>query len=129
MYYHDTYRGGMGIFFSVNLCCFGTKYDAKLEKKKNVLPSFILSTSPYIKIRRKLERTVHNAKNCALLACLAQRHSRSRPGAERIRQGEGRWSRPPKTALKRSGLTEKFQFRESHTEAETKKTPDQIPVP
>ena len=56
-------------------------------------------------------------------------HPRSRRGAERIRQGEGRWSRPPKTALERSNLTVKFQFRESHTEAETKKTPDQIPVP
>ena len=57
-------------------------------------------------------------------------HPCSRRGAERIRQGEGRWSRPPKTAHERSDLTEKFQSRESHTtEAETKKTPDQIPVP
>ena len=54
---------------------------------------------------------------------------RSRRGSERIRQDEGRWSRPPKTALERSDLTEKFQFRESHTEAETRKTPNQIPVP
>ena len=30
-------------------------------------------------------------------------------------------SRPPKTALERRDLTEKFQFRESHAEAETKK--------
>ena len=48
-------------------------------------------------------------------------YPRSHRGAERIRQGEGRWSFPPKTALERSDLTEKFQFRESHTEAETKK--------
>ena len=48
-------------------------------------------------------------------------HPRSRRGAERIRQGEGRWSRPPKTALERSDLTNKSQFRESHTKAETKK--------
>ena len=33
-------------------------------------------------------------------------YPRSRRGAERIRQGEGRWSRPPKTALERSYLTE-----------------------
>ena len=33
---------------------------------------------------------------------------RSRRGAERIRQGEGRWNLPPKTALERSDLTEKF---------------------
>ena len=54
---------------------------------------------------------------------------RSPQAAERIRQGERRWSRPPKTALERSDLTEKFQFRQSHTEAETEKTPAQIPVP
>ena len=34
-------------------------------------------------------------------------YPRSHRGAERIRRGEGRWSRPPKTALKRSDLTEK----------------------
>ena len=33
-------------------------------------------------------------------------YSRSRRGAERIRQGEGCWSRPPKTALEGSYLTE-----------------------
>ena len=48
---------------------------------------------------------------------------------ERIGQGEGRWSRPAKTTLERSDLTEKFQFRESHTEAETKKVLTKIPVP
>ena len=55
-------------------------------------------------------------------------HPRSSRGAERIRQDKGRWSRPSKTALERSNLTEKFQFQESHAEAETKKTPGQIPV-
>ena len=35
-------------------------------------------------------------------------HPRSRRGAKRIRQGERRWSRPPKTALERSDLTEKL---------------------
>ena len=48
-------------------------------------------------------------------------YPRSRRGAERIRQGEERWSRPPKTALERSDLTEKFQFQESHTEVDPKK--------
>ena len=56
-------------------------------------------------------------------------YPRSRRGAEGVRQGDGRWSRPPKTTLERSDSTEKFQFRESHTEADTKKTPDQIRVP
>ena len=55
-------------------------------------------------------------------------HPRPRRGAERTRQGEGRWSRPSKTALDRSDFTEKFQVRESHTEAETKKSSSPIPV-
>ena len=51
-------------------------------------------------------------------------HPRSRRGAERIRQGEGRRSRPSDTALERSDLSEKFQFRESHTEATVYGKPD-----
>ena len=70
--------------------------------------------------RSKYKRNAHFS-----LVSISPR-TRSRPGAERIRQGEGRLSRPPKTALARSDLTEKFMFRETHTEAETKKTPDQI---
>ena len=38
-------------------------------------------------------------------------------------QGEARCSLPLTTALERSDLTEKFLFRGSHTEAETKTTP------
>ena len=44
-----------------------------------------------------------------------------------MRQGQGRWSRLSKTVLKRSDLTEKFQFRAFHTEAETEKTLHRIP--
>ena len=72
-------------------------------------------------------RSKHKTSHFTRIALIL--HPRLRRGSERIRQGEGRWSRPPKTALERSDVTEKFQFRESHTEAETKKTPDQIPVP
>ena len=56
-------------------------------------------------------------------------HPRSRRGAERIGQGEGRSSRPSNTALERSNLTGKIQFQESHAETERTKTADQIPVP
>ena len=94
------------------------------------VPSFILSTSSYIKIktmpleeRSKLKKTAHFS-----LVSLSPR-PRARRGAARIRQGEGHWSRPPKTALEQSDLTEKLQFRESHTEPETIITADQIPVP
>ena len=62
------------------------------------------------------------------LVSLISPHPRSCRGAERIRQGEGRCSRPSKTALERSDLTEKFQFREPRTEAETKKNSWPIPV-
>ena len=51
-HYYDPYPAvPWGFFYSNNnIFCFGTKYDANSEK--NVLPIFILSTSPYIKIRR-----------------------------------------------------------------------------
>ena len=43
--------------------------------------------------------------------------------------GRGALEPPPEdAALERSNLTEKFQFRESHTEVEPKKSLDQIPV-
>ena len=70
-----------------------------------------------------------NTSFLQLLACLVSPHPRSHRGSERIRPGEGRWSRPPKTVLERSDLTEKFQFRESHTEAETKKLLTKSPSP
>ena len=53
--------------------------------------------------------------------------TRSRPGAERIRQGEGRLSRPPKTALERSHLTENSSPENRILRPRRKKTPDRIP--
>ena len=54
-------------------------------------------------------------------------HPRSRRGAERIRQGEGRWSRPPKTALEQSDLTEKFQFSFKPCRRQAKQTLESMP--
>ena len=70
-----------------------------------------------------------NTTFSALLACLAQPPSAftSRCGTDKA--GRGGLKPPPKAALERSNLTEKFQFRASYTEAETIKAPDQIPVP
>ena len=68
MHYYNTYSGTMGIFSTVNILCSGTKHDAG----NNVLPSFIISTSPNIKIRRITGEYRSNTKNCALLTCLAQ---------------------------------------------------------
>ena len=73
----------------------------------NVSPSFILSTSPYIKIRRNNWRAPFKIQNFARFSLVSLSiHPLSGRGAERIRQGEGRCSRPPKTALERSDLTE-----------------------
>ena len=75
-------------------------------------------------------------KNAHFLLVSLSVYPRSRRGAKRIRQGEGRWSRPPKTALDRIYLTEnsssenrrcqakqtvwrECQFRESQTPSET----------
>ena len=48
--------------------------------------------------------------------------TRSRPGAERIRQGEG-CLRPPEDGARTKRFDREIQLRESHTEAGTKKIP------
>ena len=52
---------------------------------------------------------------------------RSRQGAERIRQGEGRLSRPQKTALERSYLTWISSSANRILRPRRKKTPDRFP--
>ena len=54
-------------------------------------------------------------------------YPRSRRRAERIRQGEGRWSRPPKTALEPSYLTENSSSENRILRPRRKITPDRIP--
>ena len=66
-----------------------------------------------------------NKKTHFLLASLRV-YSRSRRGAERIRQGEGGWSRPPKTTLERSYLTEDSSFENRILRSRRKKTRDRI---
>ena len=93
------------------LCQFGNKR----------FPMCFRSSSAYICQGPKTPRayTVQKPNVASFSLVSLSPHTRSRPGAERIRQGEGRLSRPPKPAVHQSDLTEKFQFRESHTEAET----------
>ena len=55
--------------------------------------------------------------------------TRSRPGAERLRQGEGRLSRPPKTAFERSYSTGNSRSDNRILRPRRKKTPDRIPPP
>ena len=71
-------------------------------------------------------RPKYKKKN-ALLDCLAQRLSTARRGEERIRQGEGRRSRPPKTALERSYLTENSSSENRILRPRREKTTDRIP--
>ena len=94
-------------FFTGNIFCFGTKYDANLE----IMSCQVVCCQP-------LHTHVHQDPNNNWRVPFKIRfarfslvslsiHPRSRRGAERIRQGEGRWSRPPKTALERSDFTDK----------------------
>ena len=52
---------------------------------------------------------------------------RSRRGADRIRQGVGRLSRPPKTAFERSYLTENSSSANRILRPRRKKSPDRTP--
>ena len=52
---------------------------------------------------------------------------RSRRGGERTRQGEGRWSRPPKTAVEISYLTENSSSTNRILRPKRKETPERIP--
>ena len=93
----------------------------------NVFTCFICSISPHdVKIPKKSRAYRPKMQFFGTLSLISRSpHRRSRPYMERIRQGEGGWSRPSKTALEQSHLTEKFEVRESHTETETKKNPGQ----
>ena len=53
--------------------------------------------------------------------------TRSRPGVKRIRQAEGRLSRPPQTALERSYLTDNSSSENRILRPRRQKTPDRIP--
>ena len=97
----------------------GRTLDANLE----MLPlPMIYSFKPCICQDPRIDRayTAQNTNIFALLACLAQPPSAftSRCGTDKA--GRGTWGPPPEDALERSELAEKFQFRESHTEAQTK---------
>ena len=86
----------------------------------SILESITLSAG--VKIQPKARYFLVKIQHCSNFSLVSlSPHPRSCRGAEPIRQSEERWSRPPKTAIERSDLAEKFQFRESHTEAETNK--------
>ena len=77
--------------------------DANLE----MLPlDFFVQPGTYAKIQEWLGRIPPKIQQNTHFSLVSFRvYPRSRRGAERITQDEGRWSRPPKTALERSDLT------------------------
>ena len=120
---YDTYRGTMGIFFFSEYSLVWDKLWRQLGN--NWLAEFyginlFIHKDPKNNWRVPLK--IQNFAHFSLVSLSV--YTRSRRGAERIGQGKGRWSRPLKMALERSDSTEKFQFWESHTEAEKKKAPD-----
>ena len=82
------------------------------------------SSSAYAKIKKILGPEIQKLAHFSLVS-LSPR-TRSRPGAERIRQGEGRLSRPPRTALERSYLTENSSS-ENRILKPRRKAPERIP--
>ena len=89
---------------------------------------FFRSSSAYAKIQDYLGRIPPKIQEFAHFSLVSlSPPTRSRPGAERIRQGEGRLSHPPKTALERSYLTENSNSESRILRPRRKKTPDRIP--
>ena len=66
--------------------------------------------------------TAQNTKKTALLACLVQRLSAFTSRCRTDKAERGALEPPTEDAFERGDLTDKFQFRESHPEAETKKS-------
>ena len=112
----QTLRGGHEKSIAGTRCQFGIK--ANLENLPHVfLLKISIRQDP--KESSRLSPKIQNIGHFSLVSLSP--HTRLRPGTERIRQGEGRWSRPSKGAVERSDLTKKFEVRKSHAEAETKK--------
>ena len=65
--------------------------------------------------------TARNTKFCALLACLAQPTYPIPAKCGTDTAGRGAFEPPPEDGARTKLFDREFQFRESHTEAETKK--------
>ena len=65
--------------------------------------------------------TAQNTKNCVLLACVAQPTYLIPARCGTDAAGRGTFKPPPKDGARTKRFDQEFQFRESHTEAETDK--------
>ena len=70
--------------------------------------------------------TTQNTNICALLCCLVQRLPAFTSRCRTDKGGRGALEPPPENGARTKRFDREFQFRESYTEAETKKTPDRI---
>ena len=66
--------------------------------------------------------TAQNTKKNALLACLAQHLSAFTSKCGTVTAGRGAFEPPPEDGARTKLSGREFQFRESHTEVETKKS-------
>ena len=96
----------------------GRNLDANLE-----MLSLIYSFKLYICQDSRIAPayTAQNTKKNALLACLAQRLSASTSRCGTDTAGRGALEPPPEDGARTKLFDREFEFRESHTEAETKK--------
>ena len=92
-------------------------------------PLFILSSSTYIWQDPRIARayTAQNTKKTHSSLVSLSGYPRSGRGAERMRQGEGRRSRAPKTELERNYLTENSSSENHILRTRRKETPDWTP--
>ena len=81
--------------------------------------SFKLCICQDVKIVRAY--TVQNTKKCGLLACLVQPTYPIPVRCGKDTAGQGAFEPPPEDGARTKLFDRKFQFVESHTEAETKK--------
>ena len=125
MHYYDTYPSYNGDFFTaILLFVLGLNMT---PIGNNVSPSFISSTSPYIKIRRKNWKAPFKIQKFAPFSLVSLIiHPRSGRGAA-DKAGRGVLQPPPEDAARTKRFDRELLLRESHTEAETKKTPDRTP--
>ena len=72
--------------------------------------------------------TAQNTKLCAFLSCLNQPTYPIPARCGTDTAGRGAFEPPPEDGARTKLFDPKFPFDESHTGAETKKTPDQIPA-
>ena len=102
----------------------GRNLDANLE-----MLSLIYSLKLYISQDPRIARayTAQSTKKMHFSLVSLSVYPRSRRGAARIRQDEERWSRPSKTALEPSYLTENSSSENRILRPRRNKTPDRIP--